>query len=134
MLGLPVFHDGPEVRKRFLRPALLEQHPGQLPLHFGTVVRCQGGAVGVLGLGVVGKVTVAGTELGLNGRIIAAVLGGRRTILGAALGAVFLILANEFLRPLGQLNTFVVSAVALAVILFFPEGLLGYALHRSERE
>jgi len=27
-----------------------------------------------------------------------------------------------------------VSAVALAVILFFPEGLLGYALHRSERE
>jgi len=66
--------------------------------------------------------------------IIAAVLGGRRTILGAALGAVFLIVANEFLRPLGQLNTFVVSAVALAVILFFPEGLLGYALHRGERE
>ena len=26
------------------------------------------------------------------------------------------------------------AAVALAVILFFPEGLLGYALHRSERE
>jgi branched-chain amino acid transport system permease protein len=66
--------------------------------------------------------------------IIAAVLGGRRTILGAALGAVFLIVANEFLRPLGQLNTFVVSAVALAVILFFPEGFLGYALHRGERE
>jgi branched-chain amino acid transport system permease protein len=66
--------------------------------------------------------------------IIAAVLGGRRTILGAALGAVFLIVANEFLRPLGQLNTFVVSAVALAVILFFPEGLLGYALHRGKRE
>ena len=42
--------------------------------------------------------------------IIAAVLGGRRTILGAALGAVFLIVANEFLRPLGQLNTFVVAA------------------------
>src|SRR6202049_2591638 len=60
--------------------------------------------------------------------IIAAVLGGRRTILGAALGAVFLIVANEFLRPLGQLNTFVVAAIALAVILFFPEGLLGYAL------
>src|ERR1700689_1941033 len=59
--------------------------------------------------------------------IIAAVLGGRRTILGAALGAVFLIVANEFLRPLGQLNTFVVSAIALAVILFFPDGLLGYA-------
>ena len=66
--------------------------------------------------------------------IIAAVLGGRRTILGAVLGAVFLIVANEFLRPLGQLNAFVVAAIALAVILFFPDGLLGYALHRSERE
>lgn len=64
--------------------------------------------------------------------IIAAVLGGRRTILGAALGAVFLIGANELLRPLGQLNTFVVSALALAVILFFPNGLLGHALHKKE--
>jgi branched-chain amino acid transport system permease protein len=64
--------------------------------------------------------------------IIAAVLGGRRTILGAALGAVFLIGANELLRPLGQLNTFVVSALALAVILFFPDGLLGHVLHRKE--
>ena len=66
--------------------------------------------------------------------IIAVVFGGRRTILGAASGAIFLILATEFLRPLGQLNTFVVSAIALAVILFFPDGVLGYALRRSERE
>ena len=65
--------------------------------------------------------------------IIAAVLGGRRTILGAALGAIFLLLADESLRPLGQLNTFVVSAVALAVILFFPDGMLGYLLHGREQ-
>lgn len=66
--------------------------------------------------------------------IIAAMLGGRRTILGAALGALFLIVATELLRPLGQLNTFIVAAIALAVILFFPDGLLGYALHPGERE
>ncbi|MBV8575490.1 MAG: branched-chain amino acid ABC transporter permease [Acetobacteraceae bacterium] len=66
--------------------------------------------------------------------IIAAVMGGRRTILGAVLGSVFLLLANEALRPLGQLNTFVVSAVALAVILFFPDGMLGYVLRRWERD
>ena len=65
--------------------------------------------------------------------IIAAVLGGRRTIIGAAIGAVLLVLAGELLRPLGQLNTFVVSAVALAVILFFPDGLLGYALRARVR-
>ncbi|HLI11093.1 MAG TPA: branched-chain amino acid ABC transporter permease [Alphaproteobacteria bacterium] len=65
--------------------------------------------------------------------IIAAVFGGRRTIIGAVLGSIFLILAGELLRPLGQLNTFVVSAVALAVILFFPDGVMGYVLRSRER-
>jgi branched-chain amino acid transport system permease protein len=57
--------------------------------------------------------------------IIAAVLGGRRTILGAILGAVFLIAMSEALRPLGDLSNFVVSAMALVVVLLFPSGLLG---------
>ena len=65
--------------------------------------------------------------------IIAAVMGGRRTIIGAAIGAVILVLAGELLRPLGQLNTFVVSAFALAMILFFPDGLMGNLLRRGER-
>ena len=57
--------------------------------------------------------------------IIGAVLGGRRTIFGAAIGAIFLVAAQELLRPLGQLSIFVVSAFALLVILFFPGGFLG---------
>ena len=65
--------------------------------------------------------------------IIAVVFGGRRTILGGILGAIFLILFDELLRPLGQLNTFVVSGIALLVILFFPDGVLGYALRLAER-
>ena len=65
--------------------------------------------------------------------IVAAVLGGRRTILGAALGAIFLIVAEEVLRPLGQMSTFIVSAVALAVILFFPGGFLGTLLRTGGR-
>ena len=62
--------------------------------------------------------------------IIAAVLGGRRTIVGAVLGAVFLVVAGEVLRPLGQLSTLVVSGVALVVILLAPAGFLGTLLHR----
>ena len=62
--------------------------------------------------------------------IIAAVLGGRRTIVGAAIGAVVLIGFGEILRPLGELSTFVVSAVALVVILFLPAGLLGAAMRQ----
>jgi branched-chain amino acid transport system permease protein len=71
--------------------------------------------------------TVVDIAVGVN-VIIAAVLGGRRTILGAAFGAIFLVAAGELLRPLGQLSTFVVSAVALVVILFFPDGFLGRVL------
>ena len=68
--------------------------------------------------------------------IIAAVLGGRRTIFGAAVGAIFLVAAQEVLRPLGQLSIFVVSAFALMMILFFPGGFLGVlrgAFGRAER-
>jgi len=65
--------------------------------------------------------------------IVAAVLGGRRTILGGALGAIFLITAGEFLRPTGELATFIVSSVALLVILFFPNGFLGAVLSRRTR-
>jgi branched-chain amino acid transport system permease protein len=65
--------------------------------------------------------------------IVAAVLGGRRTVLGAALGAIFLIVAGEFLRPTGELATFIVSTVALLAILFFPGGFLGAALSREAR-
>jgi branched-chain amino acid transport system permease protein len=38
---------------------------------------------------------------------------------------VFLIAMGEALRPLGDLATFIVSAIALAVVLVFPGGLLG---------
>jgi branched-chain amino acid transport system permease protein len=57
--------------------------------------------------------------------IVAAVLGGRRTVIGAAIGAIFLIGMGEALRPLGELATLIVSLTALVIVLFFPDGLLG---------
>jgi branched-chain amino acid transport system permease protein len=90
------------------------------------------GALMIFYLGTASVGTVIDIAVGVQ-VIIAAVLGGRRTILGAAVGAVFLILFGEVLRPLGELSTFVVSAVALAVILFFPNGLVGALLRAGER-
>jgi branched-chain amino acid transport system permease protein len=84
-------------------------------------------------LGTASVGTVVDIAVGVN-VIIAAVLGGRRTIIGAAVGAVFLIAAGEVLRPLGQLSTFVVSAFALLVILFFPGGFMGRLLQAGGRE
>lgn len=57
--------------------------------------------------------------------IIAAVVGGRRTILGSVLGAIFLIAMSEALRPLGDLSNFVVFAIALIVVLLYPNGFFG---------
>ena len=45
-----------------------------------------------------------------------------------------LIGAGEALRPLGQLATFIVSAVALVVILFIPSGFLGKLLAPGDRK
>ena len=90
------------------------------------------GAMLVFYQGTASVSTVVDLGVGIQ-IIIAAVLGGRRTILGAVLGSIFLIVAGEFLRPLGQLNTFVVAAVALAALLFFPDGLLGNLLRVKER-
>lgn len=84
------------------------------------------GGLVVFYMGTASVGTLIDTAVGVQ-VIIAAVLGGRRTIVGGALGAVFLIAAGEVLRPLGSLSTFVVSAAALAVILFVPTGLLGLA-------
>ncbi len=82
------------------------------------------GALMVFYLGVASVGTFIDVTVGVQ-VIVGAVLGGRRTILGAALGAVFLIAMGEALRPLGDLATFIVSAIALAVVLLFPGGLLG---------
>ena len=91
------------------------------------------GAMLIFYMGAASVDTVIDISIGVQ-IIIAAILGGRRTIVGPAIGAVFLIVATEFLRPLGQLNTFVVSAVALAVILLLPDGILGFALRAGIRE
>ncbi len=88
------------------------------------------GAMLVFYLGTASPGTVIDIAVGVQ-VIIAAVLGGRRTILGAAFGAVVLIIAGELLRPLGQLSVFIVSAVSLLTILFVPAGLLGVLMrHR----
>src|SRR6201992_3657852 len=91
------------------------------------------GALLVFYFGTASVGTVVDIAVGVN-VIVAAVLGGRRTVLGAALGAIFLIVANEFLRPTGELATFIVSAVALLVVLFFPGGFLGAALSHQEQK
>jgi branched-chain amino acid transport system permease protein len=90
------------------------------------------GALMVFYMGTVSVGTFVDLSVGVQ-IIVAAVLGGRRTVIGAAIGAIFLISMGELLRPLGELATLIVSLIALVVILFFPEGFLGMLRARSAR-
>jgi branched-chain amino acid transport system permease protein len=88
------------------------------------------GAFLVFYLGSASVGTLVDVSVGVQ-VIIGAVLGGRRTIVGGVLGAIFMIAAGEALRPLGTLSTFVVSLIALIVIMVAPGGFLGLMLRRG---
>lgn len=90
-----------------------------------------GGALLVFYLGTASVSTLIDVAVGVQ-IIIAAVLGGRRTIIGAAMGSIFLIGMTEALRPTGELATLIVSITALLVVLFFPNGFMGM-ISRGER-
>ena len=91
------------------------------------------GSLMVFYMGTVSVGTFVDISVGVQ-IIIAAVLGGRRTVIGAAIGAIFLIGMGELLRPLGEVTTLIVSVVALAVILFFPDGFLGILLGKLHHD
>jgi branched-chain amino acid transport system permease protein len=89
------------------------------------------GALLVFYLGTASVGTLVDVTVGVQ-IIIAAILGGRRTIIGAAIGAIFLIAMTEALRSTGELATFVVSAITLLVVMLFPNGFMGM-LSRERR-
>ena len=57
--------------------------------------------------------------------IIAAIIGGRRTIVGAGLGGLVLTVANGYLQPLGGVSVMAIAIVAVLVLLFLRGGLFG---------
>ncbi len=89
-----------------------------------------GGALLVFYMGTASVSTLIDIAVGVQ-IIIAAVLGGRRTIIGAAIGSIFLVALAEALRPTGELATLIVSIIALLVVLFFPNGFFGMIARRE---
>lgn len=91
------------------------------------------GALLVFYMGTASVSTLISITVGVQ-IIIAAVIGGRRTIIGAAIGTIFLIAMTEALRSTGELATFIVSALALVVVLVAPNGFMGVITgRRGER-
>lgn len=57
--------------------------------------------------------------------LIMAIIGGRRSMIGACFGALAMILMGEFLAPIWPRWQMIVGFVLIAVVLFAPEGLGG---------
>jgi branched-chain amino acid transport system permease protein len=65
---------------------------------------------------------------------LTAIIGGRGTIWGPAVGAIVLVGAGEFFRTtFAQANQLVYGILILVVVLFFPRGLLGELARRRIR-
>jgi branched-chain amino acid transport system permease protein len=90
-----------------------------------------GGALLVFYMGTASVSALIDVAVGVQ-IIIAAVLGGRRTIIGAAIGSIFLIGMNEALRPTGEIATLIVSITALLVVLFLPNGFFGLIARKGQ--
>lgn len=74
--------------------------------------------------------------------IIAAILGGMGTIVGAALGGMFLVLFRDFLSnqsvvipglgvPVSEIDFLLFAVITLVLLFVLPEGFLRWTLHRG---
>lgn len=57
--------------------------------------------------------------------LIYMIVGGQNSLMGPVLGATFLTLLPEFLRPLKALTPFIYAGILLFMVFFVPEGLSG---------
>ncbi len=87
------------------------------------------GALLVFYLGTASVSIVVSIAVGLQ-IIIAVIVGGRRTIVGPILGALFIVLTSEWLQFLGQLDYAAVSILALIVMILIPDGIVGIFLNK----
>jgi branched-chain amino acid transport system permease protein len=64
--------------------------------------------------------------------IIMVLLGGKGTLAGVLVGPVVIVLLQEYLRDLQTLRLSIFGLIVMAVVLFFPTGLMGFVGRRRE--
>jgi branched-chain amino acid transport system permease protein len=64
--------------------------------------------------------------------IIMVLLGGKGTLVGPVVGAVIVVLLEEYLREFKELRLSIFGAIVIAVVLFMPRGIMGFLTQRRE--
>ena len=65
--------------------------------------------------------------------IIVVLVGGKGTLVGPVVGAVLITLLEEYLREAKELRMSVFGIIVMVIVLFMPNGLLGFMHKRRER-
>jgi branched-chain amino acid transport system permease protein len=64
--------------------------------------------------------------------IIMVLAGGKGTLVGPIVGAVLVVLLEEYLRDFKELRFSIFGLIVMAVVLFLPRGIMGFIVRRRE--
>ncbi len=114
------------------------QSVGIWPFYFGLITFVLAAAIsGVAGGFYAHYVSFVGPEVfGFSfmiSMIIMVLAGGKGTLVGPVVGAVIVVLLEEYLRDFKELRFSIFGLMVIAVVLFLPRGLMGFITRRHER-
>ena len=64
--------------------------------------------------------------------IIMVLAGGKGTLVGPVIGAILVVLLEEYLRDFKELRFSIFGLIVMAVVLFLPRGIMGFITRRHE--
>jgi branched-chain amino acid transport system permease protein len=64
--------------------------------------------------------------------IIMVLAGGKGTLVGPVIGAIIVVLLEEYLRDFKELRFSIFGLIVMAVVLFLPRGIMGFIVRRHE--
>jgi branched-chain amino acid transport system permease protein len=116
---------------------LVAQSIGISPFHLGLVTFViAAGIAGLAGGFYANYVSFVGPEVfGFSfmiTMIIMVLAGGKGTLVGPVVGAIIVVVLEEYLRDFKELRFSIFGLIVMAVVLFLPRGIMGFIARRRE--
>jgi branched-chain amino acid transport system permease protein len=113
------------------------QSVGIWPFYFGLVTFALAAAIGGLAGGFYAHYfSYVGPEVFdfsfMISMIIMVLAGGKGTLVGPVVGAVIVVLMEEYLRDFKELRFSIFGLIVVAIVIFLPRGLMGFVSKRHE--